>query len=272
MNIGSQYDSDDPFKKAARLHQSRYRASVLKVDCCEYGNRLTETEGRALLNYYPALGVREALRARYPDYSSARDADMLRSEHIPFNLLAPLANRPELLRNVFQTLCGIDFVGRCDMKMEWAPSPAQAHLGDMTSFDVYIQGRDSSGDLVGVGIEVKYTERGYRMGTLEASRVADPTSTYWRTTRDSGLFLNGDRSLLAGDDLRQIWRNHLLGLSMVLQGGIAKFVSLTLYPAGNQHFAHALSGYAEHLTPSGRGTLFGRTFEHYISNGYMQIP
>ena len=41
---------------------------------------------------YDGLGVKEALRERYPAYSQKRDADLLRSEHIPFNLLAPLAN------------------------------------------------------------------------------------------------------------------------------------------------------------------------------------
>lgn len=94
--IGSQYGRDDSFKAAARLHQSTYRARVLDVDCEDYGNRLTDADGRALLNYYDGLGIREALRQRYPQYSKERDADLLRSEHIPFNMLAPLADRPDL--------------------------------------------------------------------------------------------------------------------------------------------------------------------------------
>lgn len=32
MNFGTQYTLDDPFKRAARLHQSKYRAEVLQVD------------------------------------------------------------------------------------------------------------------------------------------------------------------------------------------------------------------------------------------------
>ena len=92
-SIGPQYEHDDHFKAAARLHQSAYRAKVLKVGFDKYGNRLTEWAGRALLNYYDGLGVREALRQRYPTYTKSRDADMLRSEHIPFNLFAPLIGR-----------------------------------------------------------------------------------------------------------------------------------------------------------------------------------
>ena len=58
-SIGPQYEHDDHFKAAARLHQSAYRAKVLKVGFDKYGNRLTEWAGRALLNYYGGLGVRE---------------------------------------------------------------------------------------------------------------------------------------------------------------------------------------------------------------------
>ena len=55
-SIGPQYEPDDYFKAAARLHQSAYRANVLKVDFDKYGNRLTEWASRALLNYYDGLG------------------------------------------------------------------------------------------------------------------------------------------------------------------------------------------------------------------------
>jgi len=61
-SIGPQYEPDDHFKAAARLHQSAYRVKVLKVGFDEYGNRLTESASRALLNYYDGLGVREALK------------------------------------------------------------------------------------------------------------------------------------------------------------------------------------------------------------------
>lgn len=67
--IGPQYEPDDRVKAVARLHQSAYRANVLRVGFDQYGNRLTESSGRALLNYYNDLGVRGALRQRYPRIS-----------------------------------------------------------------------------------------------------------------------------------------------------------------------------------------------------------
>ena len=202
MDIGPQYKLDNPFKAAARLHQSNYRVGVLKVDYLEYGNRLTEVDGRTLLNYYNGLGVKGALRERYPVYSQKRDADLLRSEHIPFNMLAPLASRPALMQLVLSEAFGLELSPPFQMKLEWAPSPAEEYLGDMTSFAAYIQGRDANGELVGLGIEVKYTERGYRIGASEAKRVRDGESTYWVTTRESGLFVRGGWGKLADDDLR----------------------------------------------------------------------
>ena len=262
--FGPQYGPDDSFKAAARLHQSRYRARVLAVDCSEYGNRLTDVDSRALLNYYDGLGVREALRQRYPQYSKKRDADLLRSEHIPFNMLAPLADRPGLARTVIQDAFGLELGNPFTMKLEWAPEPKHKYLGDMTAFDTYLQGIDADGEMVGIGIEVKYTERGYRIGTSEAKRVRDPRSTYWTMTRESGLFLGDGSKDLAEDDLRQIWRNHLLGLAMVRRNDIARFVSVTLYPSGNEHFSCALAKYQSHLKANAQSSVLGCTFERYI--------
>lgn len=264
MDIGPQYELDDPFKAAARLHQSNYRARILNVGYAEYGNRLTEADGRKLLNYYDGLGVREALRQRYPVYSKTRDADLLRSEHIPFNMLAPLSGKPDLTQLVLREAFGLELAGPSEVKLEWAPAPADKYLGDMTSFDAYIQGQDACGERLGVGIEVKHTERGYRIGESEAKRVHDRGSTYWATTHESGLFVEGGCEQLAKDDLRQIWRNHLLGLAMVRRKDIAKFVSVTLYPAGNKHFTHALMKYQCCLETPAQRSVRGCTFEHYI--------
>ena len=263
-NIGPQYEPDDQFKAAARLHQSAYRANVLKVGFDQYGNRLTESAGRVLLNYYDGLGVRDALRRRYPTYSRSRDADMLRSEHIPFNLFAPLIDRPDLANSLLYRILGVELSPPYQIELEWAPKPAEKYLGDRTSFDTYIKGADDQGRVVGVGIEVKYTEQGYRLGPSEALRIENPESTYWTTTRESGIFTDTGCKLLATDDLRQIWRNHLLGLKMRAVGDLDRFISVTIFPSGNGHMSHSLSRYQDLLTDEGKSDLQGCTLERYI--------
>lgn len=263
--IGPQYENDDDFRKAARLHQSRYRAEILKVGFDEYGNRLTESDGRNFLNYYDRLGVRQVLQGRFPRYSRTRDADMLRSEHIPFNLFAPLTADPDLAQQVLGRITGIGLRPPVRIEFEWAPEPAEKYLGDRTAFDTYIAAQDEAGHAVGIGIEVKYTERGYELGKTEALRVNDPTSTYWTLTRNSGVFTDDRCPDLATDDLRQIWRNHLLGRAMQLAGDIDHFASITLYPPGNRHMGEAISRYRRLLTEEGRSSLLACTFEDYIA-------
>lgn len=195
FGIGRQYEKDDRFKAAVRLHQSRYRADVLNVDYDEYGNRLTDEDAISLMNYYEGLNVRKELRKRYPSYSKSRDADMLRSEHIPFNMLAPLEENPDLARRVIELAFGIESQPPYDIKFEWVPAPKENYLDDLTAFDTYIQFRDRRHRGVGIGIEVKYTEHGYRIGKMEAARVKDKSSKYWTVTIKSGLYSRNHYSL-----------------------------------------------------------------------------
>jgi hypothetical protein len=48
IEIGKQYNKDYAFMASARLHQSKYRAETLKVECDEYGNRLNENDAKNL--------------------------------------------------------------------------------------------------------------------------------------------------------------------------------------------------------------------------------
>lgn len=262
---GPQYWHDDEFKKIARLHQSKYRAEVLQVGFNEYGNRLTDEDAKALKAYYPELGVRKALRERYSNYSSMRDADLLRSEHIPFNFFAPLINDFALCRELVDSAFGISLDKVDTVKIEYAPKPRKRYLNDSTSFDTYIRGL-RKGNQVGIGIEVKYTEQAYSLkkGSPEELAVNDPTSAYWTLTRSSGVFAEPGNSILGGDPLRQVWRNHLLGLSMIEKGDVDAFYSVTLFPDENKHFHYILPEYQTLLTPESRQFLIGCSFEKFI--------
>lgn len=215
IDIGKPYPLDDSFKAAARFHQSQYRANVLQLECNEYGSKLTEPDAHALHNYYDGLNVKRALRKRYSENSISRDGDMLRSEHIPFNMLAPLRTDPSLARHVIKTAFGLESDAPYKLKIECAPKPKGDYLDDATSFDTFISFTDRQGKKTGIGIEVKYTERGYPIGKTEKQNVENKKSPYWYVTRNSSAFLDADNPRLHGDDLRQIWRNHLLGLSIL---------------------------------------------------------
>lgn len=265
-DLGPQYDLDDPFKAAARLHQSRYRSAKLKAGCAEYGNRLTDPDARTLLNYYGGMNVRAERERRFSGYSRRRDADMLRSEHIPFNLFAPLLTDPGLAERVLVGAFGVSVGSLIKTRIEWAPSPKEHYLDDGTSFDTYIEGSDQRGKRIGLGVEVKYTEQGYRIGETEKTRVEDKESPYWSVTRGSGRFRDDEAATLADDDIRQMWRNHLLGLAMCQRGELDEFVSAVLYPEGNTHMSAAVEKYRKHLREEAKSGFIGCTYEHYIGS------
>lgn len=265
MNIGTQYQLDDHFKAEARLFQSRYRAEVLRVDFQDYGNRLTDTDAKVLLNYYDKLNSRESLRQRYPSYSRKRDADLLRSEHIPFNLLAPLDTNRKVAANIILNAWNIDCSKIQLIKLEYAPSPKGKYLNDLTAFDTYIKVILKNGKSCGIGIEVKYTEQAYPIGKTESINVKNHDSLYWQTARASGYFQNPDDEIFATDAFRQVWRNHLLGLKLIQVGDVDEFYSITLFPNGNNHFLHVIPDYVSKLKDEAKQYVIGCTFEQFIS-------
>ena len=156
-----------------------------------------------------------------------------------------------------------------DIRIEWAPEKETA-LDDNTSFDTYIEYM-YNWEKCGVGIEVKYTEEGYPFGKLERKRVMEQEDSLYATkTRQCGLFINEisnrrlSETLLCKDDYRQIWRNHLLGAAMVMNGQIDRFHSITLYPNGNTHFRKVLPEYEKSLSEYGKSTFGYITIEKLI--------
>jgi len=53
--------------------------------------------------------------------------------------------------------------------------------------------------------------------------------------------------------------------AMMSRNDISRFVSLTLYPSGNEHFTQALTKYQCHLKDSAQSSVRGCTFEHFIN-------
>ncbi len=263
-DIGPQYEKDHAFKASARYHQSKYRAEVLGLPYNGYGNRLKPEDAQNLAIYYPKLGVREALRKRYPEFSLKRDGDLLRSEHIPFNIFGPISRNTTIGRDIIMKCLGLAIDAVKKIEFEYAPEPRDRYLNDMTAFDTYMECTDPDGMRIGIGIEVKYTELSYQIGKKEGMYVREKESPYWVTSRRSGLFKEPIDQSIARDDTRQIWRNHLLGVAMVMRNELDHFHSVTLFPSRNIHFAKALNLYRRALQPEAAKTIHSLTFEDYF--------
>jgi len=170
---------------------------------------------------------------------------MLRSEHIPFNLMIPFNlndESREYCAKVFnQFLNGvIKSINR--IEIEYAPSKNERYLKDKTSFDAYVEYSHIDGSTGILGIEVKYTEQGYKLksGSSEAKGLLNGTSKYFPINTKCNLYHAESELNLIKDEFRQIWRNHLLGEYMlhVDSEKYKHFTSITLFPEGNTHFKH----------------------------------
>lgn len=222
----------------------------------------------------------------------------LRSEHIPWNVFFPMSLSDDMKSHavhVFNTIIEqvsaelpkIKYIS--DFKIEFAPHDEHAYeppftmcyLNDRTSFDTYIDYVAEDGQKGGIGIEVKYTEEGYHPGKTEKkaaiTEYEDPKHRYLDVMKKSAFFIPAafmpdDKhpnlwSPLVSNELRQIWRNHLLGASMVQHKDINHFLSLHLYPEGNTHFhgdekhMGAVKYYRHWLAPEGKKSWTAITFE-----------
>ncbi len=205
------------------------------------------------------------------DFTGLGLTNMLCSEHIPFNMFYPLEklknSNPELLNSFFENLLNkkitVDKVTR--IKIEFAGDVHKTKLlDDNTSFDVYVEYLDGD-KKCGLGIEVKYAEKSYPYGKTEKSRMFDqPDSEYNKLTRSSGYYDNEKITQLRGDKLKQLWRNHLLGIKMVKIAELDKFHLVHIYPEGNTFQKEACELYSSCLTERFVNSFQPITFETFI--------
>ena len=263
QDIGTQYPKDDlsdpsGFLSKARYYQSNYRAETLDLPFDEFGNYLMQEDGEKGHNFYNDLGIFDAVKY-YRKYNKQLYSNMLRSEHIPFNFFIPFRHDLNFCKSVFNEIMGgciksIDSYALIDnkenLKIEFAPRPIKDYLKDRTSFDTYIEYTHNDGAKGILGIEVKYTERGYHIsGKHEEYAIEKEDSPYHTTTKQCGLYKPEAIEKLKADEFRQIWRNQLLGEKIILNkpNEFKHFTSLTFFPKGNSHFIKASEKYIEML-------------------------
>lgn len=282
MNRVEAYKYDTPWQAKARKHQSDFREREMKVPAVPntrrsgcYGNVISAEDGARGVNFYPPFW--DEIKRDLNGKTGPILTNVLRSEHIPYNVFFPMRHDLKKAALLFRTLTGKDVASVENILIEYAPSPKEEYLDDLTSFDAYVAYRNAAGARCGIGLEVKYTEQGYQIGRGEEYKIQDKNSPYYRVTRESECFDFGDSSEEAfiesnfgkhdrGNDLRQLWRNHMLGLSMKLHGdGLQEFTSVHLYPSFNEHFnpktSTVLAKYCSLLNDRGKGTFMPLTYE-----------
>ena len=266
------------FKTAARKHQVEFRENVLHVGYDRYPNVLNREDANKGLVFFEPFRETIMTEIRKPSTPKSGQmlTNMLRSEHIPYNVFFPMKRDLKGTALLLNGIIGhdeVDYIN--DIIIEYAPKPIEHYLNDHTAFDVYISYTNYNGQPCGIGIEVKYTEKEYplKAGSREyqhikyanenGEEIIRLSNEYKRATDNSQYY--GDTppyDALVCNDLRQIWRNHILGASMIQQSDISNFISILFYPKQNGHFFNkAIPQYEALLTKEGKASFISLTYE-----------
>ena len=263
-----EYKPDDKFKRWARALQFAYREDVLH-DFNEYRAPqvlLSEENAKRGLIFYD--GFRDLILSKVGNVTTQLTSNMLRSEHIPYNLFTPLETMPEIAVDLFSKMIGVPIKQIKAIEIEYPGQPENMpYLNDRTSFDAFVSYITSDDRKGGIGIEVKYTENEYPLGEKEGKDIEGKNPLYREMTQESGYYTPGldIKMFLTAHHLRQIWRNHILGYSMKHKGDVDIIHHVHIYPEHNEHFHnYALPEYRALLTGNGNESFKTITYENYF--------
>lgn len=266
-----EYKFDDSFKKRARALQFAYREEILH-DFNEYRTPqvlLSDENARNGLIFHEAYRNLIISKSKVGHVANQLTANMLRSEHIPYNMFTPLETMPMIAADIFSSIIDTSIKKIEAIEIEYAGCGDKSlYLNDRTSFDAFIRYISADGRTGGIGIEVKYTEKAYPLGAKEGRDIESDNTRYREMTNKSGYYHPGldIRMFLTAHHLRQIWRNHILGFSMEDKGDVEIMHHVHLYPRMNEHFhQYALPEYRKLLTDRGNETFKTLTYEEYFS-------
>ena len=261
------------FKQRARLHQAEWREGHgFPIGSHPGRDGSAEANGSKLApdgprdedfrNFLDNASIRDAVRHRSSDSVKKSEPgqqfkedrlryDLLSSMPMCFNLFGGLHGDPARLSAAGEGIFGVTERG---LTVKFEHSPRRQSLdfsNDGTAFDVALYFGDSGGKQSIVGIETKYHEHALAESKPDTPTLKRPVippnkqkmpryrMISERAVKD-GIFKANWEDLL-GTQLQQIWRDHLLLLSMLQRPGgrwtNGKYV--LVHPGENPAFAEA---------------------------------
>jgi hypothetical protein len=268
------------FKTLAAKKQEQFKTTRLKIkDFDVYPTMLKDEDALSGQLYnWPGL-VDEVTKAVSFETKEKKVKavfkNMLRSEHIPYNFFVPLKmsiepDQENVLNFFSHLLDRQDLKEVKEFRIEW-PGKVR-HLEDNTSFDTYVHIETRKGTL-GLGIEIKYTEKSYPYGKTEKERLELTTkaSPYYKWWDKVKCYKEGSYLELGKKNLKQFFRNHLLGMAMQKSGEVTEFISLHLYPSGNEYQKMESLRFQSQLKSEFQNTFIPLTFEDFIATGKKEL-
>ena len=246
---GPQCESDTSFAKKHRLHQSKYRAEILKENFGngptinsknKYGNMLIngEKSGR---NFVSPAAYRYALQRTIDkniNYDLTIDTyrlfnNMMSSMPMCFNMFSDLRELlitdkescSEICRSLFRE---IDWISTVEyIGVEFIPTPTEKYTNDKTAFDAVIIVKDDKNNKGLISIETKYTD-------LLGSNSSKNISKKNKIIEKYKLFNSETTKKLKETGYKQIYRNYLLTFSYAKFNKFKHFCNIIISPSEDE--------------------------------------
>jgi hypothetical protein len=215
-----------------------------------------------------AVADRSSYREPYEQLSQPRLRwDLLSSMPMCFNLFGELHDDERRLTRAGQTLFGATGSG-LRVRFEHSPGRQKAEFtNDGTAFDVALFFDDPAGSEMVVGVETKYHEHALKERAPAPLKMERYRHIAGRA-QEEGVFKPGWEKVL-GTDLQQVWRDHLLLLSM-LQHPRRPWTSgryVLVHPRCNPAFGDAGRRYSDLLDDD--ATFMTATIEQLLAPGVL---
>ncbi|NMB34418.1 MAG: hypothetical protein GX992_09390 [Clostridium sp.] len=169
--------------------------------------------------------------------------NLLSSQPLAFNLCGELVGDLGLATQLFRRFSFGKSIEKIeDIRFEYSPGRRNPkYLGDGTAFDIFIPYKATTGAKGFIAIEVKYAE----------SRVAGGSYSerYGEIAAQMGIFKDEWLKRLCYSSLQQIWRDHLLSGSLIINGDYQEGVFVLLYPKSNSSLDSLAEEYWSALKP-----------------------
>jgi len=264
--------SDNAFQRQARLLQALWRERrglpVGLHRARPLGSRIAMPFAKTSLANYVTETIRGVVRAEVLDpmksdgklYREPRIfEDLLSSQPLCFNLFGELQQDLGLATRTFDSLLGEPGIEVTTIEFEHSPGRGDPRFtNDGSAFDVFVSYLRRHGPKGFVGIEVKYAE------SLDGS-PARHRARYEEVADAMGVFIPDSRGRLRQPPLEQLWRDHLLAGSLLLNRAseFERGHFAVVYPSGNAIVSKALDAYGTCLRD--RSTFVTWTLEGVLS-------
>ena len=270
VKFETNYNDKTDFASNARLLQSIWRTEKgFKFDKSEkYGNYLNldfakETGANFLTENIFDL-VKQEVKNKHKDGKVIKEPriwnNLLSSQPLAFNIFGELKLDLKLATLVFQDLYPERKIKNISV-IEFEYSPGRKNIkytGDSSAFDVFVVYENESMEKCFFGIEVKYAE------DLK-DKPAKYKEAYGEISKVSELFNMSLLDNLKKKPIQQIWRDHLLVLSMFLKNDDYKTGDfIYLYPSENLNCKSGIEQYKLTFNNSNENYFKPLTLEKFV--------